>query len=201
MDFVLIYTFREAPSSAALQNAAPTPASLIASAEPFAANSAIMSIASQHFSMISIGTEQASFSTISITLAFSAFSSSVSLGIPYAFESGSNTSASLSISVSKSAWSLSHFAFSSYISASTSAYFFLPTVRLPTIFPSAVPIAPTSADAPPPPGTGAFDASTSTNSLHGTVENPIVLPPVFSSCCLALCCKKPDQTVRFSLMY
>ena len=30
MDFVLIYTFREAPSSAALQNAAPTPASLIA---------------------------------------------------------------------------------------------------------------------------------------------------------------------------
>jgi len=47
----------------------------------------------------------------------------------------------------------------------------------------------------------AFEASTSTNSLHGTVENPIVLPPVFSSCCLALCCKKPDQTVRFSLMY
>src|SRR5699024_8678896 len=67
-----------------------------------------------------------------------------------------------------------HFSFSAYISSSTSAYFFLPTVRLPTMFPRAVPTAPTSADAPPPPGTGALEASTSTNSLQGTVENPII---------------------------
>ena len=102
MDLVLMYTFRLAPCKAALQNAAPTPASLIASVEPFAANSTMISIASQHFSMISIGTEQASFRTISITLAFSAFSSSVSLGIPYALESGSKTSASRSIRCSSS---------------------------------------------------------------------------------------------------
>ena len=102
MDFVLMYTFRLAPCNAALQKAAPTPASLMASLEPFAPNSTISSIASQHFYMISIGTEQASFNTISITLAFSAFSSSVSFGIPYALDNGSNTSASRSIRRRKS---------------------------------------------------------------------------------------------------
>jgi cysteine desulfurase/selenocysteine lyase len=83
-DYVEKYdsTFKEAPYKAALQNAAPTPASLKAITLPFAANSSIISIASQHFLMISMGTEQASFKTISMTLAFSAFSSSVSLGMP-----------------------------------------------------------------------------------------------------------------------
>ena len=61
------------------------------------------------------------------------------------------------------------------ISASTSAYFFLPTVKLPTMLPSAIPTAPTNADAPPPPGTGALDASTSTNSSHVFLVNPMML--------------------------
>jgi hypothetical protein len=43
--------------------------------------------------------------------------------------------------------------------------------------PSAVPTAPTSAEAPPPPGTGALEARTSTNSVHVLVENPIFSPP------------------------
>ena len=45
------------------------------------------------------------------------------------------------------------------------------------MFPSAVPTAATSAEAPPPPGTGALEASTSTNSVHVLVENPIFSPP------------------------
>ena len=45
------------------------------------------------------------------------------------------------------------------MSASTSLYFFLPTVRLHTMQPSAAPRAPTSADAPPPPGVGAEEDS------------------------------------------
>src|SRR5699024_189572 len=108
-----------------------------------------------------------------------------------ALDRGSNTSASLSIRRRKSFWSSSHFFFNSHISSSTSAYFFLPTVRLPTIFPRAIPTAPTRADAPPPPGTGALEARTSTNSLHGTVENPI-------SCILLksenYCCKNPEKS-------
>jgi hypothetical protein len=61
---------------------------------------------------------------------------------------------------------MSAFAFSSYISSSTSAYFFFPTVRLPTIFPRAVPSAPASADAPPPPGTDAFDPDDENYSVN-----------------------------------
>ena len=159
-------TFKDAPSKAALQKAAPTPASLRAITLPLAANSSIISIASQHFLMISIGTKQASFNTISITRAFSAFSSSVSFGIPYALDNGSNTLASSSTKRRNSFCKASAFSFKAMMSASTSAYFFLPTVRLPTILPSAVPIAPTSADAPPPPGTGAFVDNTSTKSSH-----------------------------------
>ena len=50
------------------------------------------------------------------------------------------------------------------ISSSTAAYFFLPTVNEPTMFPVAAATAPTSAEAPPPPGVGALLASTSTNA-------------------------------------
>ena len=51
----------------------------------------------------------------------------------------------------------------SFAFSANSAYFFLPTVKDPTILPSAVPMAPTSAAAPPPPGAGASEARTSTN--------------------------------------
>jgi hypothetical protein len=42
------------------------------------------------------------------------------------------------------------------------------------MLPSAIPTAPTNADAPPPPGTGALEASTSTNSSHVFCVNPII---------------------------
>ena len=114
--------------------------------------------------MICSGTAHASFRTIAITLARSTFSSSVSFGRLYALESGSNALASSSTSVSSSFCSASAFSFKATISASTSAYFFFPTVRLPTIFPSAQPSAPTNALAPPPPGTGALVERISVNS-------------------------------------
>ena len=53
-----------------------------ASTEPFAANSLCSSMASQHLTMISMGTEQASCRHSSMMRSFSAFCSSVSLGRP-----------------------------------------------------------------------------------------------------------------------
>ncbi len=54
------------------------------------------------------------------------------------------------------------------------AVIFLPTVRLPTIFPRATPIAPMSAEAPPPPGTGSFEESMSVNSSHVSFLKSII---------------------------
>ena len=53
----------------------------------------------------------------------------------------------------------------SLISSSTSLYFFLPTVKLPTMSPKAHPIAPTSPEAPPPPGVGEDEDNSSKKSL------------------------------------
>ena len=148
------------------KSVAPTPASLNAIRLPFAANTSTRSMPLAQVFMISIGTPHATFSAFSMISSFSAISSGVDFGSPYALLSGSNASASLSIS-SKNSFAISSASFlHSLISSSTSAYVFFPTVRLPTILPSAIPIAPVKAAAPPPPGTAALLASTSIKSSH-----------------------------------
>ena len=169
-------TFREAPSRAALQNAAPTPASLIARAETFAQQT-LRSGQWPHstLSMISMGTEQASFEN---DLHDTSLLSLLFLGVLLAYHmlwTGARIPLHLSQS-DEEALSEEHLPF---LSAHTSPLLhphisFCRRSRLPTMFPRAVPMAPTRAEAPPPPGTGALDASTSTNSLQGTVENPII---------------------------
>src|SRR5712692_2416497 len=62
-----------------------------------------------------------------------------------------------------------------FISASTSAYFFLPTVRLQTIEESAEPTAPANAAALPPPGAGEADASSSRNRETVCLVNITIL--------------------------
>ncbi len=78
-------------------------------------------------------------------------------------------------------------AFRARISSSTSAYFFFPTVSEPTMLPKAVPTAPTRAAAPPPPGVGALEASTSTNLRQDSLAH------IHKSC--SLCCHdfRPEE--------
>ena len=67
-DLVLMNTFRLAACRAALQHTAPQPASDTARREPFSANTAMASMASQHSSMMCMGVEQAMMVASSITL-------------------------------------------------------------------------------------------------------------------------------------
>ena len=63
------------------------------------------------------------------------------------------------------------------IEAARATYRIQRSSEFPTIEASAVPIAPTSADAPPPPGTGSLEASTSVNERADNSVNNIAVPP------------------------
>ena len=159
----------DAPSTAVRTNSTPTATSLIAITLPLTASSSRIRHISRPFSIISRGTEQAVSNASAITFSFSTFSSSVDEGSEYAAARGLKHSASFSISTSISSLSFSSLSIYSLTSASTAAYFFFPTVRLPTIIPRDAAAAPPIADAPPPPGTGAPDESSSNQSLFITV--------------------------------
>ena len=108
-----------------------------------------------------------------------AFSSAVVLGILYTSESGLNDSMSFFTAAFIFSVRTRDLPISCCISSSYSAYVFLPVVSSPTIVPSAIPTAPTSAAALPPPGTGALLPSSEMNRSH-------VLLSINTSCFLFL---------------
>jgi len=124
---------------AAAAQAAPQPTSLTSMREPLTFISSRSSMALAICLIISSGATSASF------VHFSSCSSRVgsSLGMPYAWERGKNAAASSSTSSSRRARTASPSSSILCTSASYSAYFFFPVVKLPTMEHSATESAPT----------------------------------------------------------
>ena len=83
-------------------------------------------------------------------------------------------------------------------SSSYSAYFFLPVVKLPTIEQSATPRAPTSAAAPPPPGTDSLppaSAKLRAALVHQSLSHEFLLPRTTESC-TPVHPRAPDGSLR-----